>query len=102
MHDRIRGTLSQAIWPAGCPVELWVIPTSSSSGTERTITVGDDIPFGHKIALTDIDEGETVYKYGKSIGYASEPIAAGDWVHVHNVESNYGRGDQAAEQTTDG
>ena len=76
--------------------------TVDIGGTERTITVGDDIPFGHKIALTDIDEGETVYKYGKSIGYASEPIAAGDWVHVHNVESNYGRGDQAAEQTADG
>ena len=42
--------------------------TVDIGGTKRTITVADDIPFGHKIALTDIDEGETVYKYGKSIG----------------------------------
>jgi len=64
-------------------------------GEERTIEVVDEVPFGHKIALTDIDENDTVYKYGLSIGYASQPIATGEWVHVHNVESNYGRGDRA-------
>jgi altronate dehydratase small subunit len=63
----------------------------------RTITVTDDVPFGHKIAIADIPAGETVYKYSKSIGNASEKISAGDWVHVHNVESNYGRGDLANE-----
>ncbi|WP_265110819.1 UxaA family hydrolase [Halosolutus halophilus] len=71
----------------------------SINGEARTITINDDIPFGHKVALTDIDEGGTVYKYGLSIGYASEDIEAGDWVHVHNVDSNYGRGDKAAEGT---
>lgn len=68
----------------------------------RTVTVNEDIPFGHKVALTDIDEGETVYKYGLSIGYASQPIDAGDWVHVHNVDSNYGRGDKADTETVEG
>jgi altronate dehydratase small subunit len=61
------------------------------------VTLTDDIPFGHKVALTDIPERETITKYGLSIGYASEAIDAGDWVHVHNVESNYGRGDLADE-----
>lgn len=61
------------------------------------VTLTEDIPFGHKVALTDIEEGETIMKYGLSIGYASEAINAGDWVHVHNVESNYGRGDLADE-----
>ena len=37
-------------------------------------------------------------KYGKSIGNATEDISAGAWVHVHNVESNYGRGDLAADE----
>jgi len=63
----------------------------------RSVTLNDDIPFGHKVALHDIGEGDEVLKYGTSIGYASEDIAAGDWVHVHNVESNYGRGDLADE-----
>jgi len=69
---------------------------------QRSIDVQEDIDFGHKIALEDIDQGGTVYKYGLSIGYASRPIAAGEWVHVHNVESNYGRGDQAGGQTVQG
>lgn len=60
-----------------------------------TVTLNDAIPFGHKVALRDIAENETIVKYGESIGYASEDIEAGDWVHVHNVESNYGRGDLA-------
>ncbi|MEF8780472.1 MAG: UxaA family hydrolase [Haloferacaceae archaeon] len=76
------------------------------SGETLTIAVGDgtvtveaqaDVEFGHKIALEDIPNGETVVKYGKSIGNATEDIEAGEWVHVHNVESNYGRGDLAAD-----
>jgi altronate dehydratase small subunit len=62
---------------------------------ERAIGVNDDVEFGHKLALDDIPSGETVTKYGKSIGNASTDIEAGDWVHVHNVDSNYGRGDLA-------
>jgi altronate dehydratase small subunit len=65
-----------------------------------TVEVPEDVPFGHKIALEEIPEGETVTKYGKSIGNASETIQPGEWVHVHNVESNYGRGDLAAEEAT--
>ncbi|WP_101296936.1 UxaA family hydrolase [Halegenticoccus soli] len=61
----------------------------------RTVEIVDDVEFGHKVAIEDIDEGDTVYKYGLSIGYASRPIEAGEWVHVHNVDSNYGRGDLA-------
>ena len=45
------------------------------------------IPFGHKIALTDIGEGERIIKYGEAIGVASRPIKRGEWVHTHNVES---------------
>lgn len=62
---------------------------------EAPVNVDEDVPFGHKIALEAIDEGGTVYKYGLSIGDASRPISPGEWVHVHNVESNYGRGDRA-------
>jgi len=61
------------------------------------ITPNEAIEFGHKIALYDIAEGDTIYKYGVSIGYASTTIDAGDWVHAHNVDSNYGRGDLAEE-----
>ena len=62
--------------------------------TEIVVTASADIAYGHKIALKDIAKGETVMKYGLSIGTASEDIKAGDHVHVHNVESNRGRGDK--------
>jgi altronate dehydratase small subunit len=67
-----------------------------SVGSEsRTIEVLEDVQFGHKLAIELIPAGETVTKYGKSIGNATEDIESGEWVHVHNVESNYGRGDIA-------
>ena len=53
----------------------------------------DDIAYGHKIALMDIAQGDTVLKYGLSIGSASRDIKEGEHVHAHNVESNRGRGD---------
>ncbi len=37
--------------------------------------------------------GEEVRKYGEVIGLANAPISPGDHVHVHNVESQRGRGD---------
>ena len=47
----------------------------------------DSIPFGHKIAFTDLEVGDRVIKYGETIGVASRPIRVGSWVHIHNVES---------------
>jgi len=58
-----------------------------------SITVNSDIPYGHKVAIRPIKKGETVFKYGLSIGRATEDINVGDHVHVHNIESNRGRGD---------
>lgn len=57
----------------------------------------DMIPYGHKVALRPIPQGDTVLKYGLSIGSASQNIQPGNHVHVHNVESNRGRGDLASE-----
>lgn len=57
------------------------------------IAARDAIPFGHKIALSTIDEGQSVIKYGEVIGIAGRNIAVGEHVHVHNFDSNRGRGD---------
>nr|WP_295464035.1 altronate dehydratase family protein [Mesorhizobium sp.] len=43
------------------------------------------IPFGHKMASRLIGSGEPVRKFGQIIGFASQPIEPGDWVHEHNV-----------------
>ncbi|RKD31267.1 UxaA family hydrolase [Thermohalobacter berrensis] len=57
------------------------------------ITSNENIPFGHKLSLTDIPKGEDVIKYGEVIGRATRNIRKGDYVHIHNVESKRGRGD---------
>lgn len=62
-----------------------------------TVTANADIPYGHKIALVNIPKGAQVTKYALSIGSALVDIKAGDHVHIHNVESNRGRGDKAAQ-----
>jgi len=53
-----------------------------------------DIPFGHKLATRAIARGEPILKYGKTIGSATGAIAAGEHVHVHNVEALRARGDK--------
>lgn len=56
----------------------------------REIVLCEDIPRGHKFALADIPQGAAVIKYGAPIGVASKPIAAGEWVHTHNVKTGLG------------
>src|ERR1700722_5338194 len=48
-------------------------------------TARERVPRGHKMAIAAIGAGEAVRKYGQVIGFASRPIAPGDWVHEHNV-----------------
>ena len=52
------------------------------------VTLVEDIPRGHKFALTGIKSGENVVKYGSPIGHALSEIPAGSWVHTHNVKTN--------------
>src|SRR3954468_22041090 len=43
------------------------------------------IPAGHKIAVRAVEKGKPVHRYNQIIGFATQTIAAGDHVHVHNV-----------------
>ena len=57
--------------------------------TDGTITVRamEDIPLGHKLALRDVEKGETILKYGHDIGKAVAEIPRGHHAHVHNVKT---------------
>ena len=57
------------------------------------ITLVDDVPSNHKIARVDFPSGAAVIKYGLNIGQASRDVRRGEYVHVHNVQSNRCRGD---------
>lgn len=50
------------------------------------VTAREPIPSGHKIARRQMAKGEIVLKYGQPIGIARGDIAAGSWVHDHNLD----------------
>ena len=56
-------------------------------GEMKTIIAREDIPYCHKVALTDIAEGDSVLKYGELIGKATRAIGAGHWVSHENILS---------------
>ena len=51
------------------------------------LTVLDDVPIGHKVALVDLSEGDTAIKYGEDIGRMVGSAAKGRHVHVHNLKT---------------
>ncbi|MDI6895570.1 MAG: UxaA family hydrolase [Bacillota bacterium] len=60
-----------------------------------TVTVAQDVPFGHKFAVRSLPKGSPVVKYGQVVGRVTQDVLVGQHVHVHNVESCRGRGDLA-------
>ncbi|MCL4517102.1 MAG: altronate dehydratase family protein [Firmicutes bacterium] len=66
----------------------------SSDSTESApslLELVEDLPIRHKVALSDISQGEAVVKYGAPIGVAAVPIKRGSHVHVHNLNSVRGK-----------
>ena len=61
----------------------WIM---ESDKTEKIQSI-NNIPLGHKIALKDFKEGDTILKYGHDIGKVVASIKKGDHVHVHNVKT---------------
>ncbi len=45
------------------------------------LTLVDDVPEAHKVALVDIPAGAPVLRYGSVIGHALQAIPRGSWVH---------------------
>ena len=51
------------------------------------VTVAEDIPRGHKFALTNLEAKTPVIKYGFSIGNTTENVEVGHWIHTHNLKT---------------
>ena len=69
---------------AGSHLSGWIMDCDKTIN----LAVNDPIPLGHKFALRDIHNGESIIKYGENIGHAVTDIPKGDHVHVHNVKTN--------------
>ena len=59
------------------------------SAGDATVTLERDVAVGHKVALRAIAAGERVLKYRCPIGRATRAIAPGEYVHVHNLASEW-------------
>lgn len=52
-----------------------------------TLTVVEDVPIGHKVALRDLKTGDTAIKYGQDIGKIVADVAKGHHVHTQNLKT---------------
>ena len=68
---------------AGQELTGWVMDVDETI----KITSIDPIPLGHKIALVDISNNDTIIKYDNDIGKAVADVAKGGHAHVQNVKT---------------
>ena len=82
-------------------VAVHLRPEDNIAVASRNLTAGTEIQhngsivklssrvgLGHKFALDPVKKGSAVFKYGQIIGFASQDIAPGDHVHVHNIAAD--------------
>lgn len=65
--------------------EMLCVVTHDNS--DFRLTAKADIPIGHKVALKDLAEGDTVFKYGEDIGKMVGSASVGEHVHTHNCKT---------------
>jgi len=77
LHERDNVATALEDLPKGAEVPL--------TGRDGSVTLAEEIRFGHKFAIRDLAEGELVLKYGVPIGKLTSGVKAGQHVHVHNL-----------------
>ena len=68
---------------AGMPLSGWIMDEDRMTSVDAR----HDIPIGHKVALKDMNPGDTVWKYGIDMGKVVAPIKPGEHAHVHNIKT---------------
>jgi altronate hydrolase len=72
LHPEDGVVIARQVLPPGTPVAPNVLATAR-------------IPAGHKVAVVSHATGQPVRRYGQIIGFATETISPGQWVHTHNL-----------------
>ncbi|WP_156025830.1 aldo/keto reductase [Sphingomonas phyllosphaerae] len=106
LRERIAAPIPDDLWPtleARAPQQLILLhPDDNVMICVAPIAAGDLLPVsggtiparegvtvGHKIARHPLNAGDKVIKYGAPIGSMTDAAAAGQWVHMHNMKSDY-------------
>ncbi len=52
--------------------------------TPQGVKTTKRVPRGHKFTVRPVRAGEAIVKFGQIIGFATQELPAGEWVHEHN------------------
>ena len=72
LHPEDGVVIARQVLPPGTPV---------GGGVSTAVRV----PAGHKVAVRKHEKGEAVRRYGQIIGFTTEDVLPGQWVHTHNL-----------------
>lgn len=85
LRHQAEDTVGIVIYPVNAGSEIAVKDIATDE--KLCLTVREDIPIFHKIALSDMAEGQDIIEYGQIIGRATADIPAGSYVHIHNIKT---------------
>jgi (2R)-sulfolactate sulfo-lyase subunit alpha len=89
MHKALAHRKGDHIAVAVAPIsagEEFVVAYLDEEGEQR-LRARADVPYGHKVALTELPAGAPVREYAVQVAVTRSSIAAGDHVHTHNVKT---------------
>ncbi|HND55497.1 MAG TPA: UxaA family hydrolase, partial [Pirellulaceae bacterium] len=75
LHPQDNICVAARTLPPGTKIEV--------AGAKLELT--EMVKIGHKISVRTIGAHEKVYKYGQVIGFTTQPVEPGRWVHSHNL-----------------
>ncbi len=85
VHDRKDNVGVVVVEDLKAGTDMLCVVTEDNS--DFHLTVKDDVPIGHKVALADLKAGDTAVKYGQDIGKIVKDVAKGGHVHVDNLKT---------------
>lgn len=56
---------------------------------ERAVVLPQAVPLGYKVARSSLVAGQAVLRYAAHIGSTTRPVAEGELLHTHNLQSDY-------------
>ena len=85
VHDRKDNVGVVVVEDLTAGTEMLCVVTEDNS--DFKLTAKADVPIGHKVALDDLSEGDTIIKYGEDIGKMVASVEKGGHVHTHNLKT---------------
>ena len=81
-HDSVGVVVVEGI-KTGQEMVGWIMDQDK----EIKVKAQNDIPIGHKLAIKELNNADTVIKYGVDIGKTVAAIKVGEHAHVHNIKT---------------